>query len=131
MLCPGHKLCNVHRNQAAGQGVVTNQCTEATYMETPFLAQVEDRWTAMRRMPSCCLARSAASRPGSGRLVIRVETGEAKATISAAEAQRTLDITVQRFKEERVLSEGPCHSDHEVDQRLRSLCTELSASPFA
>jgi hypothetical protein len=100
-------------------------------METPFLSQVEDRWNAMRRMPSCAPARSTASRPGSGRLVIRVETGEAKATIAAMEALRTLDITVQRFKEERVLSEGPCHSDHEVDQRLRSLCTELSASPFA
>jgi hypothetical protein len=100
-------------------------------METPFLSQVEDRWNAMLRMPSCAPARSTASRPGSGRLVIRVETGEAKATIAATEPLRTLDITVQRFKEERVLSDGPCHSDHEVDQRLRSLCTELSASPFA
>jgi hypothetical protein len=100
-------------------------------MEAPFLSQVEDRWNAIRRMPSCAPARSTASRPGSGRLVIHVETGEAKAMIVASQALRTLDITVQRFKEERVLSEGPCHSDHEVDQRLRSLCTELSASPFA
>lgn len=100
-------------------------------METPFLSQVEDRWNAMRRMPSCAPARSTASHPGSGRLVIRVETGEAKAMIVATQALRTLDITVQRFKEERVLSEGPCHSVQEIDQRLRSLCTELSASPFA
>ena len=100
-------------------------------MDTPFLTQVEDRWNALRRMPSCVHARSEASREGASHLVIRVETGEAQATITAIEGLKTLDITVHRFKEEKVLSEGPCTSDLELDRRLRSLCTELSASPFA
>lgn len=100
-------------------------------METSFLTQVEDRWNALRRMPSCVHARSEASRQDTTRLVIQVETGEAKATITAAEGPRTLDITVYRFKDERVLSEGPCPSHLELARRLRSLCTELSASPFA
>ena len=69
--------------------------------------------------------------PGQRPPRLRVETGEAKAMIVATQALRTLDITVQRFREERVLSDGPCHSVHEIDQRLRSLCTDLSASPFA
>lgn len=108
-----------------------SQSPQASFMDTSFLTQVEDRWNALRRMPSCVHARSEASRKGASHLVIRVETGEAKATITATEGLRTLDITVCRFKDERVLTEGPCPSDLEVDKRLRSLCTELSASPFA
>jgi hypothetical protein len=131
MLRTGTARCCVVKCPSAAVGAVRNRGPEVVVMETPFLSQVEDRWNAMRRMPSCTHARSVASRLGTTNLVIQVETREAQATITASEALRTLDIVVHRFKQESVLCEGPCPSDLDIDRRLRSLCTELSASPFA
>jgi hypothetical protein len=131
MLRTGNARCHVLKCRSAEVSAVENSGPEVVFMETPFLSQVEDRWNAMRRMPSCAHARSTASRPGITSLVIQVETREAQATITASEALRRLDIVVHRFKQESVLCDGPCASDLDIDRRLRSLCTELSASPFA
>jgi hypothetical protein len=69
--------------------------------------------------------------PDPSKLQIRIETSEAKASITAREAMKSLTISVYRFKDQRVLSDGPCDSNAEVDRRLQALWVDLSASPFA
>lgn len=44
---------------------------------------------------------------------------------------KSLTVSVHRFEDQRVLSDGPCGSMAEADRRLQSLWVELSASPFA
>lgn len=100
-------------------------------MDTPFLSLVEDRWNALRRAADCAQARSVASRPAPGQLLIEVETREARATIAAQESPRTLQIIVYRFRNVRTLCEGSCATKAELEHRLVSLSVDLSASPFA
>jgi hypothetical protein len=107
------------------------QQTVQTQMAHNFLSFVEDRWNALRRAPGSAHMRSMASRPDPSKLQIRIETSEAKASITAREAMKSLTISVYRFKDQRVLSDGPCDSNAEVDRRLQALWVDLSASPFA
>jgi hypothetical protein len=100
-------------------------------MEKPFLSHVEERWNALRLEARCATARSTLTRPDRGQLRIAIETREARASVIAREALRTLDITVHRFRDDRTLAEGPCASDADVDRRLQRLFTDLTASPFA
>ena len=100
-------------------------------MDNAFLAYVEGRWDSLRRAPGSASIRSMASRPDPSKLQIRIETSEAKASITAREAMKSLTISVYRFKDQRVLSDGPCDSNAEVDRRLQALWVDLSASPFA
>lgn len=100
-------------------------------METPFLSHVEERWNALRLEAKCATARSTLSWPHPGQLRIAVETREARASVTAHEGLRTLDITVHRFRDDRTLAEGPCTSDAEADRRLQRLYIDLTASPFA
>lgn len=100
-------------------------------MDTPFLCAIERRWNALSRTPGSAQVQSLASRPSGAELLIEVLTREARATISAQERLRQLRIVVQRFKDERVLCDGRCPTDLELDRRLAMLCTDLSASPFA
>ena len=100
-------------------------------MDTPFLTRVESRWNALSRAPGSAQARSLASRPSGTELLIEIRTREARATITARETSRTLRIVVHRFKDERVLFDGSCPTDLDLERRLGSLCTDLSASPFA
>ena len=117
---------------AASDAPEVQQSIEATKMDHhPFLSLVEDRWNALRRAPGSAHMRSMASRPEPSKLEIRVETSEAHALITAREAMKVLTVSVHRFKDRRVLSDGPCHSSAEVDRRLQSLWVDLSASPFA
>lgn len=100
-------------------------------MDSNFLSRVERRWNYFSRAPSTVQARNIISKPSNSELLIEVETREAKATIAARETPPTLRIVVRRFKDERVLCEGSCPTDLELDRRLGLLCTDLSASPFA
>lgn len=100
-------------------------------MDAAFLDQVESRWRALSRSASAAPCRSRVSRPGTTELRIEVETNEARAVIAAWEASRTLRIVVHRFKDERVLFDGRCSTELELERKLGALCTELSASPFA
>ena len=100
-------------------------------METPFLSHVEERWNALRLEARSASARSTLTRPQPGQLRIAIETPEARASVTAHEAQRTLDIVVHRFRDDRTLAEGPCASDAEADRRLQRLYIDLTASPFA
>ena len=100
-------------------------------MEATFLDRVEDRWNVLRRSSGCGHIRSVVLRPTISELLIRVQTNEATATVTARQAMQTLDISVHRFKNNQVLSDGPCRSELELDRRLLKLCTELSASPLA
>jgi hypothetical protein len=99
-------------------------------MDAAFLDRVENRWHALIRSASAAACRSRVSRPRTGELRIEVETNEAQAVIAAWESSRTLRIVVHRFKDDRVLFDGGCPTDHELERRLGSLCSELSASPF-
>ena len=110
-----------------------NGCTPflETEMDQSFLSFVEERWDVLRRSPGSGHIRSVASRPEPTTLEIRIETNEAKATITARSAMKSLAVSVHRFKDQRVLSDGPCGSMAEADRRLQSLWVELSASPFA
>ena len=100
-------------------------------MDLAFLSRVERRWSALCRVPGTAQSRNVISRPSNSELLIEVETREAKATIAARETPPSLRIVVRRFKDERVLCEGGCPTDLELDRRLGLLCTDLSASPFA
>lgn len=100
-------------------------------MNTSFLSRVENRWNILRRSPGCGHIRSFITCPSTTELVIKIQTNEATATITARQAMNTLEVSVHRFKDRRILSEGSCRSDAELDHRLRRLCTELSVSPFA
>ena len=100
-------------------------------MDVAFLSRVERRWSSLCRAPGTAETRNVTFRPSSSELLIEVETREAKATIAAREAPPSLSIVVRRFKDERVLCEGPCPTDLELDRRLGLLCTDLSASPFS
>lgn len=100
-------------------------------MDLAFLSRVERRWSALCRVPGTAQSRNVISRPSNSELLIEVETREAKATIAARETPPSLRIVVHRFKDERVLCEGNCPTDLELDRRLGLLCTDLSASPFA
>ena len=100
-------------------------------MDSNFLSTVERRWSALCRAPGTAQARNVISKPSNSELLIEVETREAKATIAARETPPSLRIVVRRFKDERVLCEGSCPTDLELDRRLGLLCTDLSVSPFA
>jgi hypothetical protein len=100
-------------------------------MDVAFLSKVERRWSSLCRAPGTAHIRNLTSRPSNSELLIEVETSEAKATIAAREAPPALRIVVRRFKDERVLCEGSCPTDIELDRRLGLLSTDLSASPFA
>lgn len=100
-------------------------------MGTAFLSLVDSRWNALSRSASCAPCRNRVSRPAPMQLRIEIETNEARAVIAAQESPRTLRIVVHRFKDEQTLHDGACPTDGELERRLRSLCTELSASPFA
>jgi hypothetical protein len=100
-------------------------------MDMPFLSHVEERWNALRLQARCTTARSTLSRPQPGHLRIAIETHEARASVTAHEALRTLDIVVHRFKDDRTLAEGPCASNADADRRLQRLYIDLTASPFA
>jgi hypothetical protein len=65
------------------------------------------------------------------RLIIKIQTNEAKATITATEQLSTLELIVHRFKNEKMLFRGSCSTNSEIDRRLLSLLIDLSASPFA
>ena len=100
-------------------------------MEMPSLSHVEERWNALRLQARCTAARSTLSRPQPGQLRIAIETHEARASVTAHEALRMLDIVVHRFKDDRTLAEGPCASNGDADRRLQRLYIDLTASPFA
>ena len=100
-------------------------------MDAAFLSRVERRWSSLCRASGTAQARNVTSRPSNSELLIEVETREAKATIAARETPPSLRIVVHRFKDERVLCDGNCPTDLELDRRLGLLCTDLSASPFS
>ena len=100
-------------------------------MKVTFLSRVERRWSALCRAPGAAHTRDVISHPSNSELLIEVETREAKATIAARESPPSLSIVVLRWKDERVLCEGSCPTDLELDRRLGLLCTDLSASPFS
>jgi hypothetical protein len=100
-------------------------------MDAAFLSRVERRWSSLCRASGTAQARNVTSRPSNSELLIEVETREAKATIAARETPPSLRIVVHRFKDERVLCDGSCPTDLELDRRLGLLCTDLSASPFS
>ena len=100
-------------------------------MDLAFLSKVERRWSSLCRAPGTAQVRNVISKPSNSELLIEVETREAKAAIAARDTPPSLRIVVRRFKDERVLCEGSCPTDLELDRRLGLLCTDLSVSPFA
>ena len=100
-------------------------------MEQSFTTRVENRWNYLRGAPHYSHIVSEISRPSSSRLIIKIQTNEAKATITATEQLSTLELTVQRFKNEQSLFRGSCSTNSEIDRRLQTLLIDLSASPFA
>lgn len=100
-------------------------------MDVDFLSRVERRWNSLCRAPGTAQCRNITSQPSNSELMIEVETREARASITARASPPYLRIVVHRFKDERVLCEGGCPTDFELDRRLGLLSTDLSASPFS
>jgi hypothetical protein len=100
-------------------------------MEQSFTSRVENRWNYLRGAPHYSHIVSVISRPNSSLLIIKIQTNEAKATITATEQLSTLELIVHRFKNEQMLFRGSCSTNSEIDRRLQSLLIDLSASPFA
>ena len=100
-------------------------------MEKSFTNRVENRWNYLRGAPHYSHIVSEISRPSSSRLIIKIQTNEAKATITASDQLSILELTVHRFKNEQSLYRGSCSTNSEIDRRLQTLLIDLSASPFA
>lgn len=100
-------------------------------MNMNFLSLVEQKWRSLCAPHSAILRQNRLSEKSSGQLIIEIETSEAKARVAAREALRSLDITVSRFKDDRVIAQGTCRTDAEVEPKLRKLIIDLTASPFA
>ena len=66
-------------------------------MEQSFTTRVENRWNYLRGAPHYSHIVSEISRPSSSRLIIKIQTNEAKATITATEQLSTLELTVHRL----------------------------------
>ena len=66
-------------------------------MEQSFTTRVENRWNYLRGAPHYSHIVSAISRPSSSHLIIKIQTNEAKATITATEQLSTLELTVHRL----------------------------------
>ena len=100
-------------------------------MDQSFIARVENRWNLLRGAPCYGHIANVISRPSVSRLIIKIKTNEATATVTATEQLSTLEISVHRFKNEQLLYRGPCSTDSEIDRRLQTLLIDISASPFA
>ena len=100
-------------------------------MDQSFIARVENRWNLLRGAPCYGHIASVLSRPNESRLIIKIKTNDATATVTATEQLSTLEISVHRFKNEQLLYRGPCSTDSEIDRRLQTLLIDISASPFA
>ena len=100
-------------------------------MEQSFTNRVENRWNYLLATPHYSHIISKISRPSTSRLIIKIQTNEAKATITATDQLSILELTVHRFKNEQSLYRGSCSTNSEIDRRLQTLLIDLSASPFA
>jgi hypothetical protein len=100
-------------------------------MEQSFTSRVENRWNYLRGAPHYSNFVCSISRPSSSLLIIKIQTNEAKATITATEQLSTLELFVHKFKNEQLLFRGSCYTNSEIDRRLQSLLVDLSVSPFA
>ncbi len=100
-------------------------------MEQSFTTRVENRWNYLRGAPHYSHIVSEISRPSSSRLIIKIQTNEAKATITASDQLNILELTLHRLKNEQSLYRGSCSTNSEIDRRLQTLLIDLSASPFA
>jgi hypothetical protein len=84
-------------------------------MEQSFTNRVENRWNYLRGTPHYSHIVSEISRPSSSRLIIKIQTSEAKATITASDQLSILELTVHRFKNEQSLYRGSCSTNSEID----------------
>lgn len=100
-------------------------------MEYPFLSNVEQIWESLRRMHALTLRQRVIAEKDSGKLLIELESSEARAEIVAQEALKSLNISVYRFKDTKVIADGFCNSNFELERKLRKLAIDLGASPFA
>ena len=61
-------------------------------MEQSFTSRAENRWNYLRGAPHYSHIVSVISRPNSSLLIIKIQTNEAKATITATEQLSTLEL---------------------------------------
>jgi len=97
-------------------------------MTRPFLSFVEGYWDQLRGAPGFAAHRCTSSTSIPDRLMISVESANASASIEATETLRTLTVTVRRFKDVRVLGDGPCSTHDEAEKRLRALAIDLNST---
>ena len=96
------------------------------FVNSSFVDLVETRWASLAGSNFSVKPSTVVSRRTADQLVLDVRGENATARIDARAALRTLHITVSRFKDEKVLSEGPCNTESDLDRKLRSLLIDLS-----
>ena len=96
-------------------------------MNPPLLELVETRWASLARSGFSSPLSTVVVHRTADQLLLEVRAEKATARIDARQALRTLEITVSRFKDQRVISEGACNTDVELDRKLRSLLIDLTA----
>jgi hypothetical protein len=74
-------------------------------MDQSLLSFIEERWDVFRCAPGAGHIRSVAFRPEPTKLEISIETNEAKATITAKSAMKSLTVSVHRFKVKNLMLE--------------------------
>ncbi len=95
-------------------------------MESSFLERVEGRWASLTRSHRSVKISTIVSRRTADQLRLEIRSENATAKIDARQALRTLEITVSRFKDRRIICEGACNTDNDLDRKLRSLLIDLS-----
>ncbi|MBU3671159.1 MAG: hypothetical protein FGM43_01325 [Sinobacteraceae bacterium] len=96
------------------------------FVDSSFVDLVETRWASLARGNFSVKLSTVVSRRTADQLALDIRSETATARIDARAALRTLHITVSRFKDERVLSEGACNTEIDLDRKLRSLLIDLS-----
>jgi len=102
---------------------------EATGTPSSFLTVIEECWDAAMGTAPGSRLRTLARRISANSLILEVEAGNAKASISVRETSRSLEISVRRFKDERVLFRSDGVTPQQAQRALLTLVTELTIAP--